>query len=916
MKKLVWIGVSVAILWMLGKSWVGFYSDWLWYETLGYENAFWTMYSTEYVLGGIYFLTFWLIVGSQVWIASRTKEVFATSGASPFQAQLHMVARGARLAFFGILLFLSYLLAAAPAQEWMRFLQFLDREPFGVTDPVFGHDIGFYMFELPWWQGIVNWLFVVVIVSAIASTAVHVFRRSILLRPQGIDVSGAAKRHLILHVGFLFILYVFDYRLSRYGMLFSEGGVAFGAGYTDIHAKLLGYNLLSAVAGVGVLLTLLGWVQRRWKWPLIGAAIQIGVALILLVVYPSIVQQFVVKPNQLEKEKPYIIENIRQTRKAYQLDQIEEKDFSYEENLTSTDLSRNHLTIKNVTLWDHRPVKDSYTQLQGIRTYYTFKDIDIDRYRIDGELRQVMLAGRELDISKLGSGDQWINQTFIYTHGYGVVLSPVNVVTTEGQPEFFIKDIPPETHGDVGVERPEIYFGEMQRPGDYIIVKTTKEEFDYPLGETNQQTLYQEAAGVSIGSFGRKLLFAMRFNKFNLLLNDYIQEQSEVLYYRNIRDRIERIAPYLKFDADPYLVLHEGRLVWVMDAFTRSERYPYSTIYTETDPGGFGYVDRYNYIRNSVKVTVDAYNGKTTFYSFRPEDDPLIRVYAKIFPDVYKSIDEMPAGLREHLRYPQDFFDIQTQLFGLYHIEDPNVFFNREDVWQVAEEVYASDRQRMESYYAIMKLPGETQEEFILLIPYTPREKPNMIAWFCARSDGDKYGRLLVYKFPKTKLVYGPMQVESRIDQTPSISEKLSLWNQQGSSVTRGNMIVIPIENSLLYVEPLYLQAVQSRLPELKKVIVAYGNSIHMEDNLEIGLSRIFGRGAGVVAEVSTVKTAVEKDVAGGESRQIREWIRSAIDHYNQAQDAVRKGDWAKYGEYMDRMKRDLDLLNSRVGPQ
>ncbi len=919
MKKLVGIAIAVILLWIFGKAWVGFYSDWLWYESLGYEEAFWTMYSTEYIIGLIYFLVFGLVVGLNVWGASRTRDVYATGTASPFQVQLAMIGKGVKFVFFALLLFIGYVMASAPAVQWMRFLQFVHREPFGHTDPVFQKDIGFYVYELPFWQSTLSWLFAVVVISAVATLAVHVFRRSILLRPQGIDVSPATKRHLILHALFIFVLYAIDYRLKRYGLLFSEGGVAYGATYTDLHATLIGYNVLHVTAILGAFLALFGWLRRTWRWPLIGAGIQLGLAIILLMIYPAIVQQFIVKPNQLEKEKPYITENIRQTRLAYQLNQIEEKDFAYEENLTGSALANNQLTIKNVTLWDHRPVRDSYTQLQGIRTYYTFADIDIDRYLINGEYRQVMLAGRELDVSRLGGGEQWINNTFIYTHGYGIVVSPVNIVTPEGQPEFFIKNIPPEASTDLQVSRPEIYFGEMQSGDEYAIVKTTKEEFDYPLGEANRHTFYQEDAGVGIGSFGRKLLFAIRFNRFNLLLNDYIKEDSKILYHRNIAERASRIAPYIKFDSDPYLVIHEGRLFWVIDGFTRTDRYPYSTVLRENNPYGFGYADSYNYIRNSVKVVIDAYNGSTTFYSFRPEDDPLIRVYSKIFDGVFKPIDEMPQGLRSHLRYPQDLFDIQTNLFGTYHIEDPNVFFNKEDIWQVAEEVYSKNRQIMESYYAIMRLPGETREEFILLIPYTPREKPNMIAWFCARSDGDNYGRLLVYKFPKTRLVYGPMQVESRIDQTPGISEKLTLWNQQGSNVTRGNMIVIPIDNSLLYVEPLYLQAEQSRLPELKKVIVAYANSIHMEDNLELGLARIFGRAAAVSASstVSEVKrSTLPDDKATLDMRPLRNLARSAIDHYNQAQDAVRRGDWAKYGEMMERVKQDLDRLLESSGEQ
>jgi hypothetical protein len=567
-------------------------------------------------------------------------------------------------------------------------------------------------------------------------------------------------------------------------------------------------------------------------------------------------------------------------------------------------------------LWDYRPLRDSYSQLQEIRPYYNFYDVDIDRYHLNGEYRQVMLSGRELNLQKIGS-DNWINKTFIYTHGHGLVMSPVNVVTTEGQPEFFIKNIPPTFSVDVKIDRPEIYFGELQSIDDYIIVKTSKEEFDFPMGEKNQHTFYKENSGVEIGSLGRKILFAIRFGKLNFLLNDYIQPESKIIYYRNIYDRVNKIIPYIKMDNDPYMVVENGRLYWIYDGFTTTDQFPYAKMSYDHSASPFSRGRSYNYIRNSVKVVIDAYNGATDIYSFNPESDPLIRVYSKIFPGVFKAIETMPDYLKKHLRYPQDLFDIQAQLFAQYHVEDANVFFNREDEWNTATEKYGDDVQRMESYYVIMKLPEESKEEFLLMIPFTPNTKPNMIAWFCARSDGEHYGKLLVYKFPKTELVYGPMQVESRIDQTPEISEKLTLWNQQGSRVTRGNLLVIPIKNSVLYVEPLYLQSEQSKMPELKKVIVAYENYIYMEDNLESGLEKIFGAGvatAGEKAITATMASVSESTKSASAvspelAKAIRDLSRSAMENYNNAQDALKKGNWAKYGESLERMKKDLEKL-------
>lgn len=922
MRKWIVIGLVAIFFFYVVTNVTGFYTELLWFKSLGYEEPFWTMYTTEYLIGFVYFIVFWLIIGLNILIASRVKSVVVKSGGEAFQQQIQFIAKPAKLIFFGLLLFVSYIMSAAPAMKWMRVLQFMNAEKFGDVDAVFQKDIGFYVYELPFYQSIVNWLFGVLIVAIIASAAVHVYKRAVNFTQQGgVSLGQFTRRHIMALIGLILFLYAFDYHYSQYDILYKDNGIVVGAGYTDVNASLFGYQVMQTIAIIGALGAFFAAFKGSWKWLTGSVVLQFGAAFLFLNIYPSLIQRFVVKPNELEKEKPYIEENIKQTRKAYELNKISVKDFKYDLSLTSADIKANNTTIKNVTLWDYRPLRDSYSQLQEIRPYYNFYDVDIDRYFVNGEYRQVMLSARELNLQKIGS-DNWINKTFIYTHGHGIVMSPVNVVTTEGQPEFFIKNIPPEFAVDIKLERPEIYFGELQGIEDYIVVKTSKEEFDFPLGEKNQHTFYKEDAGVGIGSFARKVLFAIRFGKFNFLLNDYIQPESKIIYYRNIYNRINKLIPYIKLDNDPYMVTENGRLYWIYDGFTTTDQYPYAKMSYEKSTSPFGRGTAYNYIRNSVKVVIDAYNGSTHIYSFNSENDPMIRVYSKIFPGVFKPIQDMPDYLKKHLRYPQDMFDIQAQLFTHYHVEDANVFFNKEDEWNIATEKYGDDVQYMESYYVIMKLPEESKEEFLLMIPFTPNTKPNMIAWFCARSDGDNYGKLLVYKFPKSELVYGPMQVESRIDQTPEISEKLTLWNQQGSRVTRGNLLVIPIKNSILYVEPLYLQSEQSKMPELKKVIVSYDNYIFMEDNLEDGLEKIFGgnfasftsdkRSAEAAVNASAESEKGASAVSSEVAKAIRELSRSAMENYNNAQDALKKGNWAKYGESLERLKKDLEKLSEK----
>ncbi|PWB80352.1 MAG: UPF0182 family protein, partial [Candidatus Methylomirabilota bacterium] len=601
-------------------------------------------------------------------------------------------------------------------------------------------------------------------------------------------------------------------------------------------------------------------------------------------------QRFRVVPNEIAAESPYITHNIRFTRQAYGLDRIDEREFPAEDTLTREELRRNDLTIKNIRLWDHRPLLTTYGQLQEIRTYYKFVDVDNDRYLIDGEYRQIMLSAREMSYQHL-PGQSWINEHLIFTHGYGVVFGPVNRITPEGLPEFFIKDIPPVSTTPIKVTRPEIYYGELDN--DYVIVGTRAQELDYPSGEKNVYSTYTGQGGVPLNSFGRKLLFATRFGTMKILLSQDLTPDSRIMYYRQIAERVKRAAPFLLFDRDAYLVIgRDGRLFWIIDAYTTSDMYPYS------EPiRGVG-----NYIRNSVKAVVDAYNGSVSFY-LADLDDPLIKAYDRAFPGLFQPLDAMPDDLKAHLRYPQGMFNVQARLYSTYHMQDPQVFYNKEDLWSIPAE--------MEPYYTIMRLPGEAKEEFILLLPFTPNRKDNMIAWLAARSDPPHYGKLTAFNFPKAKLVYGPRQINARIDQDSFISQQLSLWSQRGSTVIRGSLLAIPIERSLLYVQPLYLAAEKGSLPELKRIVVAQGNQIAMEETLDTALAKVFGGSARATVEA---RIPPSPGVPSAVDSSVKALVTRAYDHYTRAQELLRQGNFAGYGEEVKRLESALKELRARAG--
>jgi uncharacterized membrane protein (UPF0182 family) len=724
-------------------------------------------------------------------------------------------------------------------------------------------------------------------------------RRSFqFIPPQTLRVSPSARTHLAALVAALFFLGTLGAWIALNEILYSKSGVVFGAGYTDVTTQV---GMLKLLMGATVFcgITILAFAFRRdWRIPATGLAVFFGVLIVGTGIYPSLVQKFKVVPNEIALEKPYLERNIHYTNLAYGLGNIEYRQFPAEERLTREDLKRNELTVKNIRLWDHAPLLSTYSQLQEIRTYYKFIDVDNDRYTVNGEYRQVMLSPRELSYRSLPSRT-WVNEHIIYTHGYGVVLGPVNRISPEGLPEFFIKDIPPVPSADIKVTRPEIYYGETSN--EYVFVHTKREEFDYPVGEKNVYTRYRGKGGVPL-SFWKKVVFAVRFGSIDILLSNDVTAESRIMYYRKIHDRVSRVAPFVRLDSDSYLVIsREGRLVWILDGYTVTDRFPYS----EPVPG-LG-----NYIRNSVKAVVDAYDGTVNLYTSDPKD-PIIQTYAKIFPGVFQPLEQMPEDLRAHIRYPQALMSIQARMYGTYHMHDPQVFYNKEDLWTIPRKAGAGVGAEKEypPYYTILKLPDGKKEEFVVLLPFTPSRKDNMAAWMAGRCDAPHYGEVVVYVFPKQKLVFGPRQIEARIDQEAEISKQLSLWSQRGSQVIRGDLLAIPIEKSILYVEPLYLAAEKSQLPELKRVIVAFGNSLAMEQNLELTLQRIFG--GEVMREKAAAKPALAVVGPPEKKRTEPEIAAEALSHYRKAQELLRQGNWAGYGEELKKMEEGLKALERR----
>ncbi len=887
---------------------VGFYTDWLWFKSLHFEKVFLTILLSQWGVGLVTGLTVFLVIFVNLLFtrgplikAAETRPVSDGDIVTLYQPPWSKYVQSRQLTVVMAILSLvpAFLTGLAVTDNWNVFQQFWHRTSFNLQDPIFHRDVGFYVFQLPFYLFLYRLLLWTTVLSLLAVSGIYAVVGSTTQSGwKSIFRFEQAKYHLSGLAAAFFLLRAWGYRLDQYLLLYSERGVVYGPGYTDIHANLLAYKVLLVLSLACTGIILLNIFLARFRLVLYTIGFLVAGSIVLGSIYPAAVQKFIVVPNEMNREKPYIENGIKFTRLAYKLDSIERKSFPAGRELTAQDIQNNQDTINNIRLWDYRPLQQTYSQLQEMRLYYQLKNIDIDRYTIDGHYRQVMVAARELNQSQLPPQAQtWVNQHLKYTHGYGIVMSPVNEVTREGLPRFLIKDIPPTTHTDLKITRPEIYFGEAT--DNYVVVNTKSPEFDYPKGDENAWCTYQGDKGVRVGSFVRRLLFAISFGDYRLLLSGDITNESQVLYYRNIYERVPKLVPFLTYDRDPYIVLANGKLYWMWDAYTTTNMFPYAEPYNH----------QFNYIRNAVKVVVDAYDGSVTFY-IADNDDPIIKTYSKIFPGVFLPLTEMPAELKAHIRYPEDFFMIQAQKYAVYHMEDYRIFYNKEDKWDRPTEIVEDKEQPMEAYYIITRLPGEKEPEYIQIMPFIPQNKKNMVAWLAGRSDGPNYGRLLVYEFPKQELVYGPMQIEARINQDTTISQQLSLWDQRGSRVFRGNLLVIPVKDSLLYVEPLYLQAEQSKMPELRRVIVVHGDRVVMEPTLEEALKRIFTDGKG---ESVTLTTPAEPATS---SQSLAELAREANRLYDQAQERLKIGDWAGYGDSLQQLKRVLNELTARVTEQ
>ncbi|MGI6487048.1 MAG: UPF0182 family protein [Syntrophothermaceae bacterium] len=886
------------------------YIDYLWFGSLNFSSVFTTTLLTKILVAVVGVVVAFAIIWGNLVIARRymirepdpeindegRKIIYLDDYELPWDKFLR--SKSAWWLLLAASLLMALLLGASGGDRWIIVQQFLHAVPFGSADPIFGKDISFYIFKLRFYQMVYGFLMASLIMAALGAAIIYLMKASFQLFAIEWREFNWPKKHLSVLLAAILLLKAWGYRLAAYSILYSPDGVVYGAGYADIHARLLGYKVLLVVALLVGVVVIANIFIEKMSWVAAGLGVWLLTSILLTGVYPVFLQKFVVEPNEFAREQPYIKHSIKFTREAYGLDKVENKVFDIKYDLTAQDIEDNEDTIRNIRLWDWQPLKTTYKEIQEIRPYYSFNDIDIDRYVIDGKYRQVMLSPRELVQKDLPEqGKTWLNQRLKYTHGHGIAMSPVNEVATEGLPHLFIRDIPPRFTTDLKIDRPEIYYGE--KTDEVVFVNTRTEEFDYPSGDENVWTRYEGESGVRINSLGRKLALAWVFRDYKMLLSNDITNDSYVLFNRNIHERTEKIAPFLKFEQDPYVVISDGKIFWIQDAYTCSSMYPYSAPF---DSRGN------NYIRNSVKIVVDAYSGETTFY-LADTKDPVVQSFGSIFPRLFKPMEEMPKGLFEHVRYPEDMFLIQSEMFTIYHMQDPQVFYNKEDKWNIPNELIDNKQASMSPYYIIMRLPGESEPEYIQMLPFTPNRKQNMIAWLCARSDGENYGKLLVYNFPKQELIFGPMQVESRINQDSNIAQQLTLWDQKGSRTFKGNLMVIPINQSILYVEPLYLQAEQSQIPELRRVIMVYGDRVVMEETLEQGLAKLFAPGKKPEAQAPAQE--IDETETPETDSTIAELIAEARKHYDKAQAAIKDGDWAGYGASIKQLESVIGRMEA-----
>ena len=910
-----WIAAAFFAAFILIPWLASFVTDWLWFKEVGFQTVFATSLIWRVVLflvGGAFAFAYFY---GNVRIARGTGTGFPVLYVNRGDGVNVDVSRMLTKIFFPAALLLSFLAAISLSAWWLTLVKGLNGVALGTRDPLFDRDISFYLFRLPLISGVLGTLITLTLLSVVATAAMYWLRNDITLPPRRSSAKPRAARHLGGLLALLFVLLAIRHWIvGTSQLLFSTTGPLVGASYTDIHVALPGLYITAIAAVAAAAWIVFGVVREKLVWSALWATVfYVVVSVLARGVAPAAFQKLVVSPNELTREAPYLRRHIDATRKAWGLDKVEGRDLSGEVRLTMADIRANSATVDNVRLWERELLMQTFKQLQEIRTYYDFVSVDDDRYTIDGQYRQVHLAARELNSQSLPTRT-FINERLTFTHGMGVTMAPVNQVTTEGLPVLFIKDLPPVSTVSLKLTRPQIYYGELT--GQYVFVGTGQQEFDYPAGETNIYTTYKGRGGVPIGSFIRRVLYAFQFGSLKILLSDDIKGNARVLYRRNVLERATTAMPFLDFDNDPYPMVNDaGELKWILDAYTLSDAYPYAQ---RTANGT-------SYMRNSVKVVIDAYDGTVDAYIADP-NDPVVQTYAKIFEGIFKPISAMPADVRRHVRYPGDLFRLQTVLHATYHMTQPDAFYHREDQWQIPVGLGKPTTESPFMRHIVMRLPGEKNPEFIFMTPFTPRGKDNLAAWMVARMDGQNYGKLSVYRFPKQSLVYGPKQIANRINQDTDISRQLTLWDQRGSQVIRGELLVIPIEESLIYVQPIYLRAEGGSIPELKRVVVAHENRVVMGETLEDGLDALFGAGAttrtrtAVQDSLSTVPS--EPTVSGGgvvptpsggaaPSGAVGELLRQAQTHYDRAIAAQRAGNWAEYGREIEQLGATLRALRA-----
>ena len=961
-KRLSFVLLAIVLIVVLFVSLIGFIADFLWFKEMGYLSVFFKKMVTQLTVG---IPTFIIVTGLVYVYLNKLKKGYFSKIASSEETNLKKLKKTTLVlsAVFGL-----FATIMAIMDLWFEILKFANSTSFDLKDPLFNMDISFYIFKLDFLSQL-NDILIGIIIGFILLTVIYyiilmtvrtpdVFKEEVPpdaefadgegerysgsdnpfangnrrtsdaneffgkfseaftgkkfrakpVRPQKQFDDNNFKQLMQIASGKLSVLgFIFfimlgtSFFLQQFDLLHTHTGAVYGAGFTDVTVTLWKLRILCVLSVLSAIMFVVHMKKKAYKKLLTIPVVMIAVGLIGTGA-GFLIQNFIVSPDELNKEREYLERNIEYTQHAYQLDDVTTTSFAADNTLTGSDIAANSETISNIRINDFDPAQQFYNQTQSIRQYYTFNDVDNDRYMIDGKYTQTYLATREIDETKIS--DSWLNRHLKYTHGYGITMSRVDKVTSSGQPDVLIGNIPPESSvEDIQIKRPEIYFGELSN--EYVIVGTNEDEFDYPSGESNEYTRYEGDAGIKMNFFNR-LVFAVKEGSVKLLVSSNIDSDSKIIIHRNVMDRVRTIMPYLSYEEDPYMVTADGKLYWMVDAYTTSSNYPYSQPW-END-------NNTNYIRNSVKVVVDAYNGDVSFYVV-DDEDPIAATYAKIYPKLFKNMDEMPEGLKAHIRYPNKLLQIQANIFARYHMEDIGVFYLNEDQWDIAYEIYGTEQMQMTPTYYIAKLPGEEKAEFFNSIPFTPKSKKNMTALMVARNDGDHYGELVLYQFPKSKTIYGPEQVEAQIDQNTEISKEFSLWNSSGTTYRRGNMFVIPINSSILYVEPVYLEATNSSIPEVKRIIVAYNDKIAYEETLAECLVSLFGDEAASGIDSVGGSVGGQTDGNGGETTAPEaelsqtELIQKAASAYDNAQAALKDGDWASYGEYMEELEEALNKL-------